>query len=199
VVPHGRLIYEGGEAAAMEEEENEDNFTYWDGLVSVFSLSLPIICSNLFHPSYMMVNAIVLGKIQVDKTKCPDPTDRSNWECLDAQDYVAAFGIASSSIGILILSTGFCYANGLMNIIPAAFSSGHYELCGAYLNRMLILSMGIFIPVILLMQFIYYPFLAITGDEKIATLATSYVRIMSISMPFYVGSAALLSIAVSIS
>jgi len=99
----------------------------------------------------MMVNAIVLGKITVDKKLCPDTTDRSNWECLDAQDYVAAFGIASSSIGILILSTGFCYANGLMNIIPAAYASGHYELCGAYLNRMIILSMMIFIPVILMM------------------------------------------------
>jgi len=55
-----------------EKKENE-GFTYGEGLIIVFNRSLPVIMTCLLHPSYMMVNAIILGKIKVDSTKCPDP------------------------------------------------------------------------------------------------------------------------------
>jgi len=78
---------------------------------------------------------------------------------------MAAFGLGSSTIGIALLSTGASYTSGIMNVAPQAYGSGNYELVGCYANRMMILATIIFTPIILLIQFIYYPFVWMTGNE----------------------------------
>jgi Na+-driven multidrug efflux pump len=55
----------------------------------------------LFHPSYMLVNAVILGKLP--------------------KIYLAAFGIGSSTIGIVLFATGVCYVLALNNVVPQAF------------------------------------------------------------------------------
>ena len=125
----------------------------------VFKQSIPPIVGSLFHPSYMMVNALILGRIAVPEY-CSDPdysAGPDSYECVGAEGYLGAFGIASSTLGLVVLSVGFCYGNGLFNVVPQAYGARNFELVGCYLNRMLILSTSIFVPLLVLLQFVYYP------------------------------------------
>lgn len=166
------IKYEGGKkdnAASPEKpsekkdevtHEGDAGFTYCEGLKIVIKQSIPPIVGSLFHPSYMMVNALILGRITLpDYCKDKDyEVPEDSFECMGPEDYLSAFGIASSTIGIAILSTSFCYIAALNNVVPQAYGAGNFELVGSYLNRMLILASGIFIPILILLQFIYYPF-----------------------------------------
>lgn len=162
--------------------------------------SLPPIVGSLFHPSYMMVNAKILGALELP-AQCKDPeyVPVDIFECLPAEDYLSSFGLASASLGIVLLSLGFCYSNGLFNVVPQAYGAGNYQLVGLYLNRMLILSTAIFGPVLVLLQFAYYPFRYWFGlSEAQAELAALYIRIMTPSMLFYVWGASYWSLVAAI-
>jgi Na+-driven multidrug efflux pump len=81
----------------------------------------PII-GSLFHPSYMMINSVVLGSILPD-TKCSDSTFKSNnpSKCYDVQVNQAAFGVGSSTLSIILIAPLMCYVLGLSSLIPQAF------------------------------------------------------------------------------
>lgn len=117
-------------------KKTEDDFTTVQGLRMIQDQSVWPIIGFLFHPSYMLVNAIILGNIQCK------PEDG----CITAKTYLAAFGLGSSLMSIVLLATGLCFVFGLYTIMPQAYSSGNYKLCGAYINRMIILSTMIFAP-----------------------------------------------------
>jgi hypothetical protein len=76
------------------------------------------IAGMIFHPTYMLVNAKLLGQTVIDETFCATDAAKGKSECLSAQEYVAAFGLASSALGIVYLALGFCFAYGLANVMP---------------------------------------------------------------------------------
>jgi Na+-driven multidrug efflux pump len=53
----------------------------------------------------MLVNSIILGKIECDP--------EGDGYCLSAKTYLAAFGLGSSLMSILLLASGLCYVLGL--------------------------------------------------------------------------------------
>ena len=99
----------------------DDNFSFCEGLTMIFKQSLWPIIGMLFHPTYMLVNAKILGSI--DKpAKClvPDVSEevKNSFDCISAKTYLAAFGVASSSMGIILLAVGVTFNLGLTNIVP---------------------------------------------------------------------------------
>ena len=49
-------------------------------------------------------------------------------------------------MSIILLAPSMCFTLGLSNLIPQAFGSKNYKLCGIYANRMIIVVSVIFIP-----------------------------------------------------
>jgi len=39
-------------------------------------------------------------------------------ECVSAESYLAAFGLGSSSLGIVLLAVAICFTLSLLNIVP---------------------------------------------------------------------------------
>jgi Na+-driven multidrug efflux pump len=70
------------------------------------------------------------------------------------KDLNASFGLASSTLSIILQATGLCFVLALSNIIPQAYGAKNYKLCGAYLNRMIIVNTLIFVPFLIPLQFI---------------------------------------------
>lgn len=65
----------------------------------------------------MLVNAVILGKIQIDEKACK----LDKIECIGPKTYLAAFGVGSSTLGIILLASGLTYCVSLSNVIPQAF------------------------------------------------------------------------------
>lgn len=133
------------------------------------------IVGALFHPTYMLVNLSFLGSVKVDATTCKS-TDHNlattDIKCLDAKTYLAAFGMGSSVLGIVMLSVSMTFAMGLHQVLPQAYGSGELRLCGAYLNRMQIAIASIFIPLFIIIElFVGYLMDALVG-HWVAILAT---------------------------
>ena len=61
----------------------------------------------------MMVNAVILGHIKIDKEFCDKEENAGHYECIDSIQYQAAFGLASSTVSIIFLATGICFTLGL--------------------------------------------------------------------------------------
>ena len=74
-------------------------------------------------------------------------------------------------MGIVLLAVGVTFCIGLTNIIPQAYGAKKYELCGAYLNRMIILSSAIFIPWLIPLQWIENLFLKMGLHEHVSCMA----------------------------
>jgi len=75
----------------------------------------------LFHPMYMLVNAQILGNLQLDESKCgANATEEmlKSFDCVTAETYVASFGLASATMGVFLLAPGICFMMGLRNILP---------------------------------------------------------------------------------
>ena len=110
-----------------------------------------------------MINMILLGKIKVDKEKCPDPEHSENFgnvECMTGKQFVAVFGLASSTMSIIYVSTAVCCIYGLNIIIPGAYGKKEYQLCGAYMNNMIVFITFLFAPLLLPLQYIHHLFQA---------------------------------------
>ena len=88
-------------------------------MISKYSF-LPIV-GMLFHPMYMLVNAQILGNMELNPEKCgKDATEEmlKSFECITAETYLASFGLASSTMGIFLLAPGICFNLGLVNVLP---------------------------------------------------------------------------------
>ena len=67
----------------------------------------------------MMINAIILGQTKVDDAKCQAAGNLATHpDCISSKDYVAAFGIGSATMSIILLATGLCFTLGLQQLIP---------------------------------------------------------------------------------
>ena len=124
-------MLEGGadtEAANDDKftKDNEDGFTTWEGIKMIQKQSIWPILGMIFHPLYMLTNAVLLAGVKVDYAACGresaeetlNSTRRVHWSCIGGKTLVAAFGVGSSFLGIFFLSSGICYTLGLNNIIP---------------------------------------------------------------------------------
>jgi Na+-driven multidrug efflux pump len=120
------------------------------------------ILGMLFHPMYMLVNAQILGNLQLDQSKCGSEATHEmlqSLECVSAETYLASFGLASATMGIFLLAPGCCFNQGLLNILPQAYGAKNYQLCWAYLNRFIFATIIIFVPFLIPMSFVEYVFL----------------------------------------
>jgi Na+-driven multidrug efflux pump len=88
--------------------DDVQDFTTCEGLKKIMRQSVWPIIGSLFHPTYLLVNAIVLGRI----------TCNPGEECIKAETYLAAFGLGSSLMSIVLLASGICFVLGLNNILP---------------------------------------------------------------------------------
>ena len=84
-----------------------------------------------------------------------------------------------------MLATGMCFTLGLVYVIPQAYGAGNMKLCGAFMNRMIIVSTFIFAPMLIPIQFIKYLIVAMGQNEDISELASWYIRIISPGMLTY--------------
>ena len=121
---------------------------------------MPIL-SMLFHPSYMMVNIKVLGMVQRDEGACTTffGEQVDTVECMTGKQLQAAFGIGSSTISILLLASASSFVTGLDSLMSQAYGNNSFKLCGAYRNRMMIVTAMIFTPFLIPIQFVKYLFL----------------------------------------
>ena len=105
------------------------------------------ILGSIFHPGYMMINAVVLGSILPD-SRCSDAlfAKESPGKCSSVDVNQAAFGIGSSTMSIILLAPINCYMLGLQNLIPQAYGANNLKLCGAFLNRKIVSATAIFTP-----------------------------------------------------
>ena len=108
------------------------------------------ILGTLFHPTYMMANAVYSDKISPDPMECKQANyDTMNEACITGETFQAAFGLGSATMGILMQAPVICFNLGLANIIPQAYGSGEFKLCGAYLNRMMVVQTLVFLPILI--------------------------------------------------
>jgi Na+-driven multidrug efflux pump len=180
-----KLVFEGG-AEPKGEVEDPENFGLSGGMAMIAEKSVYPIIGMLFHPSYMLVNAKLLGQVVPDASVCPVGVEVDTIECVRGEQYLAAFGLASSTIGIILLAPGICFALGILNVVPQANGSGEYKLCGAYLNRMLICLVCLEVPVFILLEIFAGQILGVLGQDKWVTdLATEYIRIVAPGVVMY--------------
>jgi hypothetical protein len=83
----------------------------------IFERSIWPIIGSIFHPVYMMVNAKILGSIE-NPSNCLSHTGTAPDECITPATYLAAFGLASSLLGIVFISVGSCFVISLNNVLP---------------------------------------------------------------------------------
>ena len=141
-----------------EKEEEEVVLEPWPVVKDIFSLSLSPIVSCLFHPAYMLMNNMVLGR-QADPVQ------------------LAAFGLGSLTNGIFVLSIGVCFAYGVATQVGQAYGAGNLRLCRVYLNRQYFLNTCVFCVVLIPMLFIRSIYRAIGQNDRVADLAAQYVWI----------------------
>jgi hypothetical protein len=65
---------------------------------------------SLFNPVYMMINASILGNLK-PPAECIGDNERL--ECATSEIYLAALGLGSSAMSIIILAPLNCFALGL--------------------------------------------------------------------------------------
>lgn len=98
-----------------------DEIGLGQGTMMIAKYSFFPIVGMLFHPMYMLVNAQILGNMELNQEKCgKDATEEmlKSFECITAETYLASFGLASSTMGIFLLAPGICFNLGLMNVLP---------------------------------------------------------------------------------
>lgn len=107
--------FEGG------NPNTEEDFNIRQGMYKILKQAIFPIVGNMFHPTYLMINTSILGKIKPDPS-CQSTSysslDEIDWKCISAKEYVAAFGLGSSYLGIILLASGFCYTGALSTLVP---------------------------------------------------------------------------------
>ena len=84
----------------------------------ILNQSIWPIIGSVFHPTYMMVNVLLLGRIvKPDDKLCPasltEAEKLQNIDCSTSIEYLAAFGLGSAVVGMVVFAVGFCYCAGL--------------------------------------------------------------------------------------
>jgi len=85
----------------------------------ILAKSIFPIIGTLFHPTYMMANAVYSDMIMPDPLKCAAHNyDTTDPNCITGASYQAAFGLGSATMGIIMQAPVLCFNLGLANIIP---------------------------------------------------------------------------------
>ena len=102
-----------------KDPNDPDDFSPIEAFKQIARNSFSPIVGSLFHPTYMLVNAMILGKIKVDPAKCAAAgNDKNHPDCIEADVYLSAFGIGSATMSIILLASGICFTIGLSQLIP---------------------------------------------------------------------------------
>ena len=109
--------------------------SYFQALKNVLKIALLSFAGTFFHPSYQMVNAMVLGHHT-------------------SPQQLAGIGLGSLTVGLLSLSIHYSFATGSGVAIAPAFGQGELRLCAVYANRQLFLSTVLFLLIGVLLCFI---------------------------------------------
>lgn len=67
-----KVISNDDEFKKTKKEIDSPDFTYKEGLLMIFNRSLLSILGIVFHPTYLLVNITVLGKLKPDPIICAD-------------------------------------------------------------------------------------------------------------------------------
>jgi Na+-driven multidrug efflux pump len=94
---------------------------------------LPIL-GMLFHPIYMVVNAATCGRI--------------------GDTELAAFGLGSLTLGIMIISIGTCFSMTVSTLIAISSGAKDKRMCRIYLNRQYYLNTIIYFVCVIPLIFI---------------------------------------------
>jgi hypothetical protein len=107
------------QSVLSKDPNDPDDFSPFEAFKMISSYSFSPIIGSLFHPTYMLVNAMILGKIEVDPVKCEAAgNDKNHADCIGPDVYLSAFGIGSSTMSIILLASGICFTIGLSQLIP---------------------------------------------------------------------------------
>ena len=150
--------------------EPREKLSTAQGLGIIAQQAIWPVIGALFHPAYMIINAVLLGKLKPDTAVCTDQNFLT-FECATGKQYLAAFGLGQAVCSLVVFSTGTTYSAVLTNLIPQAYGSQEYEVIGVYLNRMLILASCIFVPLLLPLQFVQVLFDQMV-EPQVSVMAT---------------------------
>jgi len=118
--PLSQALNQSTEARSSEESElRKPDFTNGEGIAMILSKALFPILGTMFHPSYMMANAVYSDMITPDPTQCREAGyDETDPACITGESFQAAFGLGSATMGIIMQAPVLCFSLGLSNIIP---------------------------------------------------------------------------------
>ena len=120
----------------------------------------------LFHPIYIVVNAMVCGRL--------GETD------------LAGFGLGSLTCGIMALSICICFSFSCGTVVAIAYGAKDYRMCRVYLNRQYFLNTCLFPFVLLPLIFIRDIYAAIGQNPEVSDKAALYVWTSLPGIYFYV-------------
>lgn len=97
----------------------------------------------------------------------------------DASDSLAALGIGTLTISLLVFSLVYTFNNALLTLVSQAYGQHDIKLCARYLNRQIYLNLAIFLPLSVVLFFFSEPlYLFLDMSPVVATRSASYVRIV---------------------
>ena len=100
-----------------DKDEDVEEISNCRGTLMILYQSFWPIIGNLLHPSYMTVNAVLMGQQEVDPVYCPDSLSvdekLATTYCAGSKDYLAAFGMGSATVSIIIFASAWSYSAGL--------------------------------------------------------------------------------------
>ena len=142
----------------------DEELNYYQALKNVLKIALLSFAGTFFHPSYQMVNAMVLGHTT-------DPQQ------------LGGVGLGSLTVGLLSLSIHYSFATGSGVAIAPAFGQGEKRLCAVYANRQLFLSIVLYFIIGAVLCFIRPIYDLLEINPEVADYATEFVQI---TYPFHI-------------
>lgn len=126
-------------------------------LKNITKLSLWPILGSCFHPVYTMVNAAVCGRL--------------------GEDYLAAFGLGSLTLGIMCISIITCFSMSVGTLVAQAKGAKNIKMVHTYLYRQYYLNTFVYAVTVIPLIFIKQIYGWIGQDPTVAELAAHYVWI----------------------
>ena len=136
----------------------------WEMISKISSLAIFPIIGMIFHPAYLICNAIVFNE---------EPK---------IQEALAMGGLVLS---ILLLSLGVTFNGALDTLISQAYGQKDLRLCRVYLNRQLYLTTFVYFVLATPLMYVENMILALGSDEETASAAATYVHVMIPGVLFY--------------
>ena len=117
-----------------QKPEEEEDLSTCSVMIKLMKFAIFPIMAAIFHPLYMVVNNVALGR--TDETM------------------LAAFGLGSLTIGIMVLSVGASFAMSIGTLVSQAHGAKDRRLCRLYLHRSFYLNSWVWLILAIPMVFI---------------------------------------------